>query len=210
MQGVSIRRRTTNAAPSTRYTDSATYDWETITVMVRERNGGFSGAITVTININGREKRWRLCRIPQVFRPCIRPAVRLTPLHLSWISASLRVRVKVHHARFRLPLVMVSGRGVTSQTSTGFPVPFALTRTNTTMSRAYSLAAGLSLSVLFFTAAVADNGRGSGTAILKTRPIYRLPRPWAENSTARQRKTTRGSVQCSPPAATRPGQSALR
>lgn len=54
MQGVSIRATNDERSTSTRYTDSATYQiGKTITVMANcERNGG-SGAITVTINING-------------------------------------------------------------------------------------------------------------------------------------------------------------
>ncbi|EDZ7057487.1 host specificity protein J, partial [Salmonella enterica] len=57
MQGVSIRATNDERSTSTRYTDSATYQiGKTITVMANcERNGG-SGAITVTININGQVK----------------------------------------------------------------------------------------------------------------------------------------------------------
>lgn len=56
MQGVSIRATNDERSTSTRYTDSATYQiGKTITVMANcERNGG-SGAITVTININGQQ-----------------------------------------------------------------------------------------------------------------------------------------------------------
>nr|WP_254045586.1 hypothetical protein [Salmonella enterica] len=60
-----------------------------------------------------------------------------------------------------------------------------------TMSRVISLAAGLSLSVLFSTAAVADNGRGSGNSNIENTV--------GRNSTARQReKQSRGasSVHC--------------
>ncbi len=68
-----------------------------------------------------------------------------------------------------------------------------------TMSRVISLAAGLSLSVLFSTAAVADNGRGSGNSNIETRPGF-IPAPTVgRNSTARQReKQSRGasSVLC--------------
>ncbi len=61
MQGVSIRATNDERSTSTRYTDSATYQiGKTITVMANcERNGG-TGAITVTININGHVSDRRL------------------------------------------------------------------------------------------------------------------------------------------------------
>ncbi len=57
MQGVSIRETNDERSTSTRYTDSATSQiGNTISVMANcERSGG-SGAITVTININGQVK----------------------------------------------------------------------------------------------------------------------------------------------------------
>ncbi len=69
-----------------------------------------------------------------------------------------------------------------------------------TMSRVISLAAGLSLSVLFSTAAVADNGRGSGNSNIENQTrIYTGTDRGQKNSTARQReKQSRGasSVLC--------------
>lgn len=67
------------------------------------------------------------------------------------------------------------------------------------MSRVISLAAGVSLSVLFSTAAVADNGEEAVTAILKPDPDLYRHRPWAEQHREAKGNITR-SVQCSLPA----------
>lgn len=68
-----------------------------------------------------------------------------------------------------------------------------------TMSRLISLAAGVSLSVLFSTAAVADNGRGSGNSNIENQTRIYTGTDRGRNSTARQReKQSRGasSVLC--------------
>ncbi|KLT36529.1 hypothetical protein ABT86_11790 [Salmonella enterica subsp. enterica serovar Typhimurium] len=72
-----------------------------------------------------------------------------------------------------------------------------------TMSRVISLAAGLSLSVLFSTAAVADNGRGSGNSNIEnqTRIYTGTDRGQKQHREAKgQIKTITRSVQCSLPA----------
>ncbi|WP_367834131.1 hypothetical protein [Salmonella enterica] len=67
-----------------------------------------------------------------------------------------------------------------------------------TMSRVISLAAGLSLSVLFSTAAVADNGRGSGNSNIEnqTRIYTGTDRGQKQHREAKGKTITR-SVQCS-------------
>ncbi len=70
-----------------------------------------------------------------------------------------------------------------------------------TMSRVISLAAGVSLSVLFSTAAVADNGRGSGNSNIEnqTRIYTGTDRGKKQHREAKGQIITR-SVQCSLPA----------
>ncbi len=69
-----------------------------------------------------------------------------------------------------------------------------------TMSRVISLAAGVSLSVLFSTAAVADNGRGSGNSNIEnqTRIYTGTDRGQKQHREAKGQIITR-SVQCSLP-----------
>lgn len=68
-----------------------------------------------------------------------------------------------------------------------------------TMSRVISLAAGLSLSVLFSTAAVADNGRGSGNSNIEnqTRIYTGTDRGQKQHREAKGKTITRSvSVLC--------------
>ncbi|EDN0017150.1 hypothetical protein CXO92_24350 [Salmonella enterica subsp. enterica serovar Poona] len=69
------------------------------------------------------------------------------------------------------------------------------------VSRLISLAAGISLSVLFSTAAVADNGKGSGNSNIEnqTRIYTGTDRGQRQHREARGKTITR-SVQCSLPA----------
>lgn len=64
-----------------------------------------------------------------------------------------------------------------------------------TMSRVISLAAGLSLSVLFSTAAVADNGRGSGNSNIEnqTRIYTGTDRGQKQHREAKGKTITRAS-----------------
>ncbi|EBM5039498.1 host specificity protein J, partial [Salmonella enterica] len=95
MQGVSIRATNDERSTSTRYTDSATYQiGKTITVMANcERNGG-SGAITVTININGQVKTAEVmpytAGIPAMYQTVVFSVHTTSPV--VDISVSLRVR----------------------------------------------------------------------------------------------------------------------
>lgn len=68
-----------------------------------------------------------------------------------------------------------------------------------TMSRVISLAAGVSLSVLFSTAAVADNGSGNSNIENQTRIYTGTDRGQKQHREAKGKKITR-SVQCSLPA----------
>ncbi|ENX5567893.1 host specificity protein J, partial [Salmonella enterica] len=94
MQGVSIRATNDELSTSTRYTDSATYQiGKTITVMANcERNGG-SGAITVTININGQVKTAEVmpytAGIPAMYQTVVFSVHTTSPV--VDISVSLRV-----------------------------------------------------------------------------------------------------------------------
>ncbi|HFV9734224.1 TPA: host specificity protein J, partial [Salmonella enterica subsp. enterica serovar Yarrabah] len=94
MQGVSIRATNDERSTSTRYTDSATYQiGKTITVMANcERNGG-SGAITVTININGQVKTAEVmpytAGIPAMYQTVVFSVYTTSPV--VDISVSLRV-----------------------------------------------------------------------------------------------------------------------
>ncbi|EED3062956.1 hypothetical protein QC80_18395 [Salmonella enterica subsp. enterica serovar Virchow] len=70
-----------------------------------------------------------------------------------------------------------------------------------TMSRLISLAAGVSLSVLFSTAAVADNGRGSGNSNIENQTrIYTCTDRGQKQHREAKGKTITRSVQCSLPA----------
>ncbi|HFE7139453.1 TPA: S49 family peptidase [Salmonella enterica subsp. enterica serovar Newport] len=114
MQGVSIRATNDERSTSTRYTDSATYQiGKTITVMANcERNGG-SGAITVTININGQVKTAEVmpytAGIPAMYQTVVFSVYTTSPV--VDISVSLRVRGQYTTEASVWPLVMVSRSG---------------------------------------------------------------------------------------------------
>ncbi|EAS7638633.1 host specificity protein J [Salmonella enterica subsp. enterica serovar Hartford] len=114
MQGVSIRATNDERSTSTRYTDSATYQiGKTITVMANcERNGG-SGAITVTININGQVKTAEVmpytAGIPAMYQTVVFSVHTTSPV--VDISVSLRVRGQYTTSASVWPLVMVSRSG---------------------------------------------------------------------------------------------------
>ncbi|HAN1805646.1 TPA: host specificity protein J [Salmonella enterica] len=114
MQGVSIRATNDERSTSTRYTDSATYQiGKTITVMANcERNGG-SGAITVTININGQVKTAEVmpytAGIPAMYQTVVFSVYTTSPV--VDISVSLRVGGQYTTAASVWPLVMVSRSG---------------------------------------------------------------------------------------------------
>lgn len=114
MQGVSIRATNDERSTSTRYTDSATYQiGKTITVMANcERNGG-SGAITVTININGQVKTAEVmpytAGIPAMYQTVVFSVYTTSPV--VDISVSLRVSGQYTTAASVWPLVMVSRSG---------------------------------------------------------------------------------------------------
>ncbi|HEC7554605.1 TPA: host specificity protein J [Salmonella enterica subsp. enterica serovar Singapore] len=114
MQGVSIRATNDERSTSTRYTDSATYQiGKTITVMANcERNGG-SGAITVTININGQVKTAEVmpytAGIPAMYQTVVFSVYTTSPV--VDISVSLRVRGQYTTSASVWPLVMVSRSG---------------------------------------------------------------------------------------------------
>ncbi|MBE7329506.1 DUF1983 domain-containing protein, partial [Salmonella enterica] len=114
MQGVSIRATNDERSTSTRYTDSATYQiGKTITVMANcERNGG-SGAITVTININGQVKTAEVmpytAGIPTMYQTVVFSVYTTSPV--VDISVSLRVRGQYTTSASVWPLVMVSRSG---------------------------------------------------------------------------------------------------
>ncbi|HED9079674.1 TPA: host specificity protein J [Salmonella enterica subsp. enterica serovar Enteritidis] len=114
MQGVSIRATNDERSISTRYTDSATYQiGKTITVMANcERNGG-SGAITVTININGQVKTAEVmpytAGIPTMYQTVVFSVYTTSPV--VDISVSLRVRGQYTTSASVWPLVMVSRSG---------------------------------------------------------------------------------------------------
>ncbi|EIJ8428060.1 host specificity protein J [Salmonella enterica] len=114
MQGVSIRATNDERSTSTRYTDSATYQiGKTITVMANcERNGG-SGAITVTININGQVKTAEVmpytAGIPAMYQTVVFSVHTTSPV--VDISVSLRVRGRYTTEASVWPLVMVSRSG---------------------------------------------------------------------------------------------------
>ncbi|HGA9839414.1 TPA: host specificity protein J [Salmonella enterica subsp. enterica serovar Saintpaul] len=114
MQGVSIRATNDERSTSTRYTDSATYQiGKTITVMANcERNGG-SGAITVTININGQVKTGEVmpytAGIPAMYQTVVFSVYTTSPV--VDISVSLRVRGQYTTSASVWPLVMVSRSG---------------------------------------------------------------------------------------------------
>ncbi|ELH5704921.1 host specificity protein J [Salmonella enterica] len=114
MQGVSIRATNDERSTSTRYTDSATYQiGKTITVMAScERNGG-SGAITVTININGQVKTAEVmpytAGIPAMYQTVVFSVHTTSPV--VDISVSLRVRGQYTTSASVWPLVMVSRSG---------------------------------------------------------------------------------------------------
>ncbi|EDQ0337135.1 host specificity protein J [Salmonella enterica subsp. enterica serovar Hartford] len=111
MQGVSIRATNDERSTSTRYTDSATYQiGKTITVMANcERNGG-SGAITVTININGQVKTAEVmpytAGIPAMYQTVVFSVHTTSPV--VDISVSLRVSGRYTTEASVWPLVMVS------------------------------------------------------------------------------------------------------
>ncbi|EAO9297903.1 DUF1983 domain-containing protein [Salmonella enterica] len=114
MQGVSIRATNDERSTSTRYTDSATYQiGKTITVMANcERNGG-SGAITVTININGQVKTAEVmpytAGIPVMYQTVVFSVYTTSPV--VDISVSLRVGGQYTTSASVWPLVMVSRSG---------------------------------------------------------------------------------------------------
>ncbi|HAF4579462.1 TPA: host specificity protein J [Salmonella enterica] len=114
MQGVSIRATNDERSTSTRYTDSATYQiGKTITVMANcERNGG-SGAITVTININGQVKTAEVipytAGLPAMYQTVVFSVYTTSPV--VDISVSLRVGGQYTTAASVWPLVMVSRSG---------------------------------------------------------------------------------------------------
>ncbi|ENT6094912.1 host specificity protein J [Salmonella enterica subsp. enterica serovar Manhattan] len=114
MQGVSIRATNDERSTSTRYTDSATYQiGKTITVMANcERNGG-SGAITVTININGQVKTAEVmpytAGIPAMYQTVVFSVHTTSPV--VDISVSLRVSGRYTTEDSVWPLVMVSRSG---------------------------------------------------------------------------------------------------
>ncbi|ELN1230303.1 host specificity protein J [Salmonella enterica] len=114
MQGVSIRATNDERSTSTRYTDSATYQiGKTITVMANcERNGG-SGAITVTININGQVKTAEVmpytAGIPAMYQTVVFSVYTTSPV--VDISVSLRVGGRYTTEASVWPLVMVSRSG---------------------------------------------------------------------------------------------------
>lgn len=114
MQGVSIRATNDERSTSTRYTDSATYQiGKTITVMANcERNGG-SGAITVTININGQVKTAEVmpytAGIPAMYQTVVFSVHTTSPV--VDISVSLRVSGRYTIEASVWPLVMVSRSG---------------------------------------------------------------------------------------------------
>ncbi|EGP0460971.1 host specificity protein J [Salmonella enterica] len=114
MQGVSIRATNDELSTSTRYTDSATYQiGKTITVMANcERNGG-SGAITVTININGQVKTAEVmpytAGIPAMYQTVVFSVHTTSPV--VDISVSLRVSGRYTTEASVWPLVMVSRSG---------------------------------------------------------------------------------------------------
>ncbi|ECL7078451.1 DUF1983 domain-containing protein [Salmonella enterica subsp. enterica] len=114
MQGVSIRATNDERSTSTRYTDSATYQiGKTITVMANcERNGG-TGAITVTININGQVKTAEVmpytAGIPAMYQTVVFSVYTTSPV--VDISVSLRVRGQYTTSASVWPLVMVSRSG---------------------------------------------------------------------------------------------------
>ncbi|EDH5424210.1 host specificity protein J, partial [Salmonella enterica] len=114
MQGVSIRATNDERSTSTRYTDSATYQiGKTITVMANcERNGG-SGAITVTININGQVKTAEVmpytAGIPTMYQTVVFSVYTTSPV--VDISVSLRVGGQYTTEASVWPLVMVSRSG---------------------------------------------------------------------------------------------------
>lgn len=115
MQGVSIRATNDERSTSTRYTDSATYQiGKTITVMANcERNGG-TGAITVTININGQVKTAEVmpytAGIPAMYQTVVFSVYTTSPV--VDISVSLRVRGQYTTSASVWPLVMVSRSGI--------------------------------------------------------------------------------------------------
>ncbi|EIZ5440320.1 host specificity protein J [Salmonella enterica] len=114
MQGVSIRATNDERSTSTRYTDSATYQiGKTITVMANcERNGG-SGAITVTININGQVKTAEVmpytAGIPAMYQTVVFSVHTTSPV--VDISVSLRGGGQYTTEASVWPLVMVSRSG---------------------------------------------------------------------------------------------------
>ncbi|EMZ2670737.1 host specificity protein J [Salmonella enterica] len=114
MQGVSIRATNDERSTSTRYTDSATYQiGKTITVMANcERNGG-SGAIIVTININGQVKTAEVmpytAGIPAMYQTVVFSVHTTSPV--VDISVSLRVSGRYTTEASVWPLVMVSRSG---------------------------------------------------------------------------------------------------
>ncbi|EKH9011562.1 host specificity protein J [Salmonella enterica] len=114
MQGVSIRATNDERSTSTRYTDSATWQiGKTITVMANcERNGG-SGAITVTININGQVKTAEVMPytvgIPTMYQTVVFSVYTTSPV--VDISVSLRVGGRYTTEASVWPLVMVSRSG---------------------------------------------------------------------------------------------------
>ncbi|EJD0489846.1 host specificity protein J [Salmonella enterica] len=114
MQGVNIRATNDERSTSTRYTDSATYQiGKTITVMANcERNGG-SGAITVTININGQVKTAEVipytAGLPAMYQTVVFSVYTTSPV--VDISVSLRVRGRYTTEASVWPLVMVSRSG---------------------------------------------------------------------------------------------------
>ncbi|EDF9709675.1 DUF1983 domain-containing protein [Salmonella enterica] len=114
MQGVSIRATNDERSTSTRYTDRATYQiGKTITVMANcERNGG-SGAITVTININGQVKTAEVmpytAGIPAMYQTVVFSVHTTSPV--VDISVSLRVSGRYTTEASVWPLVMVSRSG---------------------------------------------------------------------------------------------------
>lgn len=69
-----------------------------------------------------------------------------------------------------------------------------------TMSRLISLAAGVSLSVLFSTAAVADNGRGSGNSNIENQTRIYTGTDRGQKQHREAKETITRSVQCSLPA----------
>ncbi len=126
MQGVSIRATNDERSTSTRYTDSATYQiGKTITVMANcERNGG-TGAITVTININGGENGGGYA----VYRRDSGHVSdrRLFGLHHFTCRGYQRLSEgpwAVHHVCFRLAAGDGFPVGEQLHKLTGFPVPF--------------------------------------------------------------------------------------